>query len=134
MIIETSDNHFYRVTEPKEPEIAHLYHGFRVVKKGGKFVEAPKAQLTSARPQPASWSSSMKRPPEMSRRQFQEALQRNGFKQVLLWFQDTTGQVTNTSWGGLLMPGTGKLARRATLSYLIRERAAEVAKREKVPA
>ena len=49
MIIETSDNRLYRVIEPKDPEIAHLYHGFRVVKKGGKFVEAPKAQLTYIR-------------------------------------------------------------------------------------
>lgn len=69
----------------------------------------------------------MKRPPEMSRRQFTEALTRNGFKQTLLWIQDTTGQVPNVSWG-IVMHRGGKIARRATLAKVLRERTAEIAK------
>jgi hypothetical protein len=49
MIIETSDNRFYCVTEPKDADLAHLYHGFRVKKVRGKWVEAAKAQLTYIR-------------------------------------------------------------------------------------
>lgn len=49
MVIETSDNRFYRVTDCKEPEYAHLWHGFRVKKVRGKWVEAAKAQLTYIR-------------------------------------------------------------------------------------
>ena len=63
----------------------------------------------------------MKRAPEMSRAQFKAALDRNGFRQVLVWFEDTTGQVTGTSWGAVLHLN-GKMARRATLAKLIRER------------
>lgn len=49
MIIETSDNRLYQVTECREPELAHLYHGFRVKLVHGKYVEAAKAQLTYIR-------------------------------------------------------------------------------------
>ena len=49
MIIETSDNRFYRVTEPTDPDVAHLWHGFRVKKVRGQWVEAAKAQLTYVR-------------------------------------------------------------------------------------
>jgi hypothetical protein len=71
----------------------------------------------------------MKRPPEMSRRQFNDALSRNGFKQVLVWIKDTTGQVPGTSWG-MVLHANGKPARRATLAKVLRERKAEIAKKE----
>lgn len=73
----------------------------------------------------------MKRPPEMSRKQFQAALARNGFKQVLVWISDTTGQVPGTSWG-IVMHRDGKVARRATLAKVLRERRAEIEKKETV--
>lgn len=59
--------------------------------------------------------------PDMSRSEFNAALKRRGFRQVLMWFQDTTGQVPDTSYGGILHRN-GKLARRATLAHIIRER------------
>lgn len=49
MIIETSDNRFYQVTEPRDPKIAHLYNGFRVKKVREKWVEAKDARLTYIR-------------------------------------------------------------------------------------
>lgn len=67
----------------------------------------------------------MKRPPEMTRRQFQAALKRNGFQQVLLWVRDTTGQVPGTSWG-MVLHANGKTAYRASLAKVIRAREAEI--------
>ncbi len=63
----------------------------------------------------------MKRPPEMSRAQFNAALKRNGFKKVLLWISDTTGIVPGVSWG-VLLHRNGKTAYRATLAHVLRER------------
>lgn len=71
----------------------------------------------------------MKRPPEMSRKQFAAALQRNGFKQVLLWVQDTSGAVPGTSWG-MVMHMNGKNAYRATLAKVLRERRAQIQRNE----
>lgn len=71
----------------------------------------------------------MKRPPEMSRKAFQAALARRGFRQVLLWVQDTTGQVPGTSWG-MVMHMNGKTAYRATLAKVICERDAEIARKQ----
>jgi hypothetical protein len=76
----------------------------------------------------------MKSPKEMSRTQFKAALAKYGFRQSLLWVSDTTGQVPGTSWGMILWgsgPRKGKVAYRATLAKVIRERDAEIAKREK---
>lgn len=70
-----------------------------------------------------------RRNPEMSRAQFKAALARNGFKQTLLWIEDTTGQVPGISWGIVMHPG-GKVARRATLAKVLRERRAEIEKKE----
>jgi len=67
----------------------------------------------------------MKRPPEMTRKQFQAALKRNGFRQVLVWIEDTTGQVRGTSWG-MVMHSSGKMAYRATIAKVIRERDAQI--------
>lgn len=72
----------------------------------------------------------MKRPPEMTRRQFQVALKRNGFRQVLLWVCDTTGQVPGTSWG-MVLHANGKTAYRASLAKVIRERTAQVERDER---
>jgi hypothetical protein len=63
----------------------------------------------------------MKRPPELSKRQFDAALRRNGFRQVLLWVQDTTGIAPGTSWG-MVMHMNGKSAYRATLAKVLRAR------------
>lgn len=71
----------------------------------------------------------MKRPPELTRRQFQAALKRNGFRQVLLWCTDTTGQVPGTSWG-MTLHSSGKPAYRATLAHIIRERRVAIEKKE----
>jgi hypothetical protein len=73
----------------------------------------------------------MKRPPEMTKRQFTAALQRNGFRQVLLWITDTTGQVPGTSWG-MMMHHNGKMAYRASLAKVIRERNAAVERSEAI--
>lgn len=70
----------------------------------------------------------MKKPPEMSRDQFRKALHRNGFSQTLLWISDRTGQVEGISWG-VVMHRSGKIARRATLAKVLRERNAEIEKR-----
>ena len=74
----------------------------------------------------------MKRPPEMSRRQFRETIKRRGFRQILMWFEDTTGECPGVSWGAILHMN-GKMAYRATLAKIIRERDAEIAKREPLP-
>lgn len=71
----------------------------------------------------------MKRPPEMTRRQFQSALKRNGFKQVLMWVSDITGQVPGTSWG-MTYHASGKPAYRYTLARVIRERRAQIERDE----
>lgn len=73
----------------------------------------------------------MKAPRDFSPKQFTAALASHGFRKTMLWIEDTSGQVTNICWG-ILMHRGGKIARRATLAYVIRERDAEVAKRSKV--
>lgn len=70
----------------------------------------------------------MKAPPEMSRKQFNASLARNGFRQCLLWFEDMTGQCPGVSWGGVLHRN-GKMARRATIAKLRRDRDAEIKRR-----
>ncbi len=65
----------------------------------------------------------MKRPPEMSRKQFKDALARNGFKQIILWITDTTGVAPGISWG-VVMHRDGRTAYRATLAMVLRERKA----------
>lgn len=70
----------------------------------------------------------MKAPRELSRKQFNEAMQRNGFKHhALFWFIDTTGQTPGCSYSGIFWRN-GKLARRATLAHLIRRRDEEIAR------
>lgn len=48
---------------------------------------------------------------------------------MLLWISDTTGQVPDTSWG-IILHRNGKVARRATLAMVIRERDAQVKRNE----
>lgn len=61
----------------------------------------------------------------MTRKQFQAALKRNGFRQILLWIEDTTGQVHGVSWGMVMHTG-GKMAYRATIAKVIRARTAQI--------
>lgn len=68
------------------------------------------------------------RNPEMSRAQFRKALERNQFRRVLLWIEDTSGKIPYTSWG-MTLHGNGKPAYRATLARVIKERRAYLEKR-----
>jgi hypothetical protein len=75
----------------------------------------------------------MNRTRDMTRREYAAALKRNGFKHVaLFWFSDTTGQ-THVSYSGIFWR-TGKVARRATVSHLIKSRDAELKRNETVLA
>jgi len=47
MIIETSDNRFYRVGETGQPDLAHCWYGIAVKKVGGIFVVTAKAMRAS---------------------------------------------------------------------------------------
>lgn len=47
MIIETSDNRFYRVRNHDLPEMAHCYLGVELTRRAGKF--APKYPLGNRR-------------------------------------------------------------------------------------
>ncbi|HWP88521.1 MAG TPA: hypothetical protein VNM70_11610 [Burkholderiales bacterium] len=73
----------------------------------------------------------MKQPPDMSRAAFKAALVRNGFRQVLLWGEDTTGMTPGVSYG-MVMNHKGKILRRASLAYMLRRRAEEATKRENI--
>ena len=44
MIIETSDNRFYRVTESIQPELAHLWFGVPVKKVRGEWTDKKRAR------------------------------------------------------------------------------------------
>lgn len=74
----------------------------------------------------------MKAPRDFTRAQFDVALREHGFRKVLFWIEDTTGECPGVSWG-IVMHGNGrdrgKIARRATLARVIRERDAKIAKR-----
>lgn len=69
----------------------------------------------------------------MSRKQFNSALRRNGFRQTPLglWFVDTTGVCPATHFGALLHPKTFKMLRRATLAKLIKDRRRMQARQQK---
>jgi hypothetical protein len=71
----------------------------------------------------------MKAPRDMSRAQFLAALKEHGFRKVLFWGEDTTGQCPGVSWGFVVSRSTGKVLHRATLAKLVKEREAEIAKR-----
>lgn len=47
MIIETSDNRFYRVTETTMPTLSHCWYGVEVKRIGGQWVEKSKATKKS---------------------------------------------------------------------------------------
>jgi hypothetical protein len=65
----------------------------------------------------------------MTRREYNAALKRNGFKHyALFWFIDTTGQTPDVHYSGIFWR-TGKVARRATISHLIKGRDAELKRR-----
>lgn len=59
----------------------------------------------------------MKRPPDMSRKQFQAALKAGGMRQVLLWVElpDKSASI------GMLLNMNGKVNYRASLAKAIRE-------------
>ena len=69
----------------------------------------------------------MKQPRDMTRSQFNAALRQHGFRKVLLWVEDTTGQCPGTAWG-MVLNCKGKMLYRASLAKAIRERDAQVAK------
>jgi hypothetical protein len=63
---------------------------------------------------------------DMTRTQFHAALERNGFKRpVLMWCKSKEGPAISY---GMLFDRKGKLLRRETIAYLIKRRAAEMAK------
>lgn len=70
----------------------------------------------------------MRTPPELTKRQFTTALERNDFRQVLMWIEDTTGRCPGVSWGMVMWRG-GKMAYRASLAKAIRERKEAIAKK-----
>lgn len=75
----------------------------------------------------------MKPARELSFKQFQAALKRDGFRHVaLFWFEDTTGATPGHSFPGVFLRN-GKHLRRATIAQLRRQRrnAIEIAEREK---
>jgi hypothetical protein len=49
MIIETSDNRFYRVTENTDPALSHVWNGVEVKKARGGFVDKKNARETLVR-------------------------------------------------------------------------------------
>lgn len=49
MIIETSDNRFYRVWEPSNPDLAHCWHGVRVKKVRGEWIVQNKRKTAGGR-------------------------------------------------------------------------------------
>ena len=49
MIIETSDNRFYRVVETGNPDLAHCWYGARVKKVRGEFVLATERKTAGGR-------------------------------------------------------------------------------------
>ena len=49
MIIETSANQFYRVTECASLDMAHLWHGIEVKRVRGQWIEKARAKWTYVR-------------------------------------------------------------------------------------
>jgi len=49
MIIETSDNRFYRVTDHIDADLAHLWFGVAVKKVKGEWVNKAKARVEMVR-------------------------------------------------------------------------------------
>jgi hypothetical protein len=73
----------------------------------------------------------MKAPRDLSRNQFLATLKEHGFRKVLFLGEDITGRCPGVSWGFVISRRTGKVMHRATLAKFVREREAEIAKREK---
>lgn len=44
MIIQTSDNRFYRVTENTDPDLSHVWNGVEVKRARGVFVDKKSAR------------------------------------------------------------------------------------------
>jgi hypothetical protein len=66
---------------------------------------------------------------DLTRAQFQRALAKNRFRQVLMWIEDISGECPGVSWGVIILAGSSRIARRGTLAKVLRERAAEIARR-----
>ena len=66
---------------------------------------------------PITMEDKMNRPRDMTRNQFNTALQRRGWRKVLLWIEVGNGRSI-----GMVMVG-GKINRRASLAHAIRESA-----------
>lgn len=49
MIIETTANQFYRVTETGEPNLAHVWNGVQVKRSKGAWVDKAKARIELVR-------------------------------------------------------------------------------------
>jgi hypothetical protein len=52
MIIETSDNRFYIVTETGNPDLAHVWHGFPVKRVRGEYVVTERGKSLQYRDSP----------------------------------------------------------------------------------
>lgn len=66
----------------------------------------------------------MKAPRDMTRAQFDAALKANGFRKIFHWIEDRTGSAPGVSWGVIFSVQNGKIARRATLAHVMRQREA----------
>lgn len=67
---------------------------------------------------------------EMSRKQFLEALERNGFSQPIVgWVSDKSGQTPGVHYGLVFDWKTAKILRRISLAYVIKKRAEELKQR-----
>jgi hypothetical protein len=45
---------------------------------------------------------------DLTRAQFQRALAKNSFRQVLMWIEDISGECPGVSWGVIILAGGGK--------------------------
>jgi hypothetical protein len=71
----------------------------------------------------------MKRARDLSRRQLVAAAKRQGFRAVMGWLEDTSGETPGVSYG-MVMTAKGKVLRRTSLAHAIRQRKAHVARAE----
>jgi hypothetical protein len=67
---------------------------------------------------------------DFSRAQFKAACARQGFRPVLLWLEDTSGETPGISYG-MISDLKGKVRRRESLSHAIRSRRAHARQNER---
>jgi hypothetical protein len=71
----------------------------------------------------------MKRKRDLSQRQLVAAARRQGFRAVMWWLEDTSGETPGVSYG-MVMTGKGKIMRRTSLAHAIKSRKAHAARAE----